>query len=178
MRKLLNKPWFVGLLASLAVGLVAYEGLGFRASAASVRHAVTVEDVDSTETSEKRAENAPENLAAIDMFVAAGSRDPFAGRLNPGGTSEKSVESTPATMQTLKLAAVWLQGAESFVAINAQICRVGDAVSGISIESVTREGAWLQLPSGRQFLPVGREVTFAAPPKRGPSPMIVVAREP
>jgi hypothetical protein len=177
MRKLLNKPWVVGLLASFAIGLVAYEGLGLRASAASVRPAVAVEEVDSSEKPEKQGENATENLAAVDMFVAAGSRDPFAARPNPAGMSDKSVESIPATMQTLKLAAIWLQGADSYVAINAQICRVGDAISGASIESVTREGAWLQLPSGRQFLPVGREVTFAAPPKRGPSPMIVVARE-
>jgi hypothetical protein len=110
------------------------------------------------------------------MFVASGSRDPFAARPTAVLANENSVEA-PGKMETLKLAAVWLQGADGFVAINTQVYRVGDVVAGASVESVTREGAWMQLPSGRQFLPVGREVTYAAPQIRGSSPMIVVARE-
>jgi len=175
MRKLLNKPWVVGLLASIAVALVAYEGLGLSARAASVQPAMPAEDVLVADPAAPAAENASQNLAAVEMFVASGSRDPFAARPISVSATEKPAES--AAMETLKLNAIWLQGADSFVAINGEVFRAGDAIAGASIESVTREGAWLQLPAGRQFLPVGREVTYAAPQKRGSSPMIVVARE-
>jgi hypothetical protein len=177
MRKLLNKPWVVGLLALCAVGLVAFQGFGFSTIREKVLSVSAVQAPETAEAEETKAEAVTDNLTATDMFFVAGSRDPFAPRVTATASTEKAAESTSTAMQTLKLAAVWLQGAESFVAINAQICRVGDAVAGASIESVTREGAWLRLPNGRQFLPVGREVTFAAPLKRGLSSALVVSRE-
>lgn len=176
MRKFLNNPRVVVPLACAAVGFVAWESLrgssgGGRGIGGAI--AATAEGFDAAEDAGAGGEATAENAAAAasltgsEMFVAAGGRDPFAVRVVAPAAAETSVEpAAPSNTSTLKLAAVWLQGAEAFVAINRQIFKVGDdAADGVAIESVTREGAWLRLPSGRQFLPVGREVTFAAPAK-------------
>src|SRR5687768_7115403 len=112
MRKLLNKPWVVGLLATTAVVLVAYEGLGLSANAASVQPGISGEEALVAEA-EPAVEQVPQNLAAREMFVASGSRDPFAARPSAITADEKPLES-PAVMETLKLAAVWLQGTDGF----------------------------------------------------------------
>jgi hypothetical protein len=176
MRKQLNNPWVVGPLACIAIGLVALQGIGLPSRHSSPGGA-PIAAGEAGENGEPTKETAAPGLTAAEMFVSAGTRDPFAARQDAKTAADREA-AEPSKSETLKLAAVWLQGEESFVSINSRICRAGEYVGSAVIESVTREGAWLSLPSGRQFLRIGREVTFSSGAKRASSSLFVAAREP
>src|SRR5687767_3839978 len=83
MRKLLNKPWVVALLACSAVGLVAYESLGWSIGSRTGGMNLAVEPTETDVSGEKAPEAAADRLSAVEMFVAAGARDPFGARPKP-----------------------------------------------------------------------------------------------
>jgi hypothetical protein len=175
MRKLLNKPWFVAALAVTAVGLCAYESLGSpkaakrpaRIDPGVVSGGAALPEPDATAPTAS-------SLAAIEALEVASSRDPFAPRPVPNAPA--AAETATGSLETLRLGAVWLQGGEALAAINSRIFRSGETIGAATVESVTREGAWLVLPSGRKFLPVGAELTHKVP-ARGQPPVLLATRE-
>jgi len=162
MRKLLNKPWFAGLLAIAAVAVVARVafsgGGGLSLGAAdAAESAVEGEGVADTST------HAPVEAILKSLPIPAGLRDPFAVRAKTE-VGEKLVE--PDVVDTVHLSAIWTQDGQTLVLINDRILQGGDEIGRIKIESATPDGVWISHWKGRDFLSIGGNFTLNTPAVR------------
>lgn len=167
MKKLLNKPWFVALLALSAaafVGNAIWEGMRGNSPAgvgAVADAALPAEGETSGET--------PVALPTTDALKAlvipkAVARDPFAlrERAEAAGVADATVLA-PDSVETVHLSALWTQRGETFTLINDRICQAGDVIGRLKIESATQEGVWLTHWKGRDFIALGRDFTLRTP---------------
>lgn len=167
MRKLLNNPWVVGGLALVALAFVGMPLLPKQNPVDSP--SPVVDDVRSLEPSDDETLQAGVAssdiaLALKELAIATPLRDPFAARAKAvPATLIAEQASVPDSVDTLRLSAIWLQGAETFVLINGSICQEGDEFSRFKIESVTREGVWVTHWKGRDFLSMGTDFTLITP---------------
>ncbi|MBK8477546.1 MAG: hypothetical protein IPL39_14970 [Opitutaceae bacterium] len=169
MRKLLNNPWFVAVLALVALGGVAWPVLFPETSyPAPVAHGEpAVVDESAPETSAEG--EAPSRLsvaAALKALVIPSTvRDPFALPPKPVVLRPVAVGTAVEVVERLRLSAVWVQGAAVYLLLNGRICQPGDAVERFTVETAAVEGAWIRHAGARSFLPVGQEwvVTTSAP---------------
>lgn len=176
MRKLLNNPKVVAVLAIVAVGFVGYSvysqmpGRTRRAKAQAAAVAPTVAPnvaVAPSVSSATPAAAAPSLVQlyrSIDVLTfASAARDPFALPLKPAGeaplvkTVEREIE------ETVRLTATWSQAGNTWVLINGKIFRPGDAVGRMTIESATRDGVWVSHWRGREFVAIGQKLTLKTP---------------
>jgi hypothetical protein len=170
MRKLLNNPWLVALVAAVALLMVGN----------SVRSALSgPAPVSALPAAAVAPEEAPGEAAAEDEAVAQVSmrealaslaippqvRDPFAARSQPGGVNELSAE--PDQVDRVRLSAIWTQDNATLVLINERICEPGDEIGRLKIESATQEGVWFTHWKGRDFLPLGAEFVLNTPASSG-----------
>lgn len=161
MRKLLNKPWFVAVMAVAALAFVARSafsggtrfGLGGAAEVAVAGNEV---------------EQSPDEASHVNPFAVVRNlqlpgpmRDPFAFRIKEDPTIEKVA--VPDAVDSLHLSAVWLQDGHTLVLINDRVCQNGDEIGRVKIDAVTREGVWLSHWKGRDFVRVGGNFTLNTP---------------
>jgi len=164
MKKLLNKPWVVALLACVAVALVAQSVLE-----KSPRRPRPVADEVAPESGEDFAsEGAPAagslTEALAGMTFPDQLPDPFAPRRQRAvEAAPEAVEATPGSTDTVRLSAIWAQDGASFVLLNGRICRAGDTVGPVTIASIERDGVWLTHWNGRAFVRVGQDLTLTTP---------------
>ena len=175
MRKLLNRPWFVALLALAAlvfVGQAVFSGLKNSAPTNSA-----VEPPPESTPADPEA-TAPLSVAEAlkALAIPATVRDPFA----LPARSEEAVPDLPATtvlevVDRLRLSAIWVQGSTVFLLLNGQICQPGDTIARFAVETADVTGAWIRHASGRSFLAVGGELAAktAAP---GPAPSSLLSK--
>lgn len=167
MRKLLNKPWVVAVLALLAVALVAQSLLDRPPQ--SVRRDVA-EDAEEPEDgfaeeasgTDTRAGSLAEALARIALPEVL--PDPFAPRRARANEAAPEIrEVGPDQIETVKLSAIWEQDGVAFVLLNGRVCQAGDVVGRMTVASIEGEGIWLTHWKGRDFVRLGQEFTLITP---------------
>jgi hypothetical protein len=164
MKKLLNNPWVVSVLALIAVLFVAQALIP-----AGSGTPVVVEEEASETTSEEVAaaeSSGGESIrdAIKELAVTATARDPFAPRFratNSPVVAEKAP--LPDRVETIKLTALWTQGGATYALINDRIRCVGDKVGGLTVETATQDGIWVTHWKGRDFLALGASFTLTTP---------------
>lgn len=161
MRKLLNNPWFVAVLALVALGGVGWPLLfpetKYPAPVAQGAPALADEPAPETPAEGEAPARLSMSEALKALVIPATVRDPFAlppktvvARVDPVGTVVEVVE-------RLRLSAVWVQGTAVYLLLNGRICQPGDAVERFTVETAAVEGAWIRHAGDRSFLPVGQE---------------------
>lgn len=163
MRKLLNKPWVVALLALAAVALVA-QSLVDRPQRP---RRVVAEVVDETVEDPSASPSAPagslvEALASLSLPDQL--PDPFAPRhLRTAEVVAEVRDTGPDVTETVRLTAIWEQDGATFILLNGRICRTGDSVGRITVASIGRDGVWLTHWKGRDFVRLGQDFTLITP---------------
>lgn len=165
MRKLLNNPRFVGLLAAAAVIFVVYSVWPARTRTSDVAvngNERMVMGSSLQETSPTPARLSP-RAAVKELVVPAVLRDPFRARAvaPPAVTVEKA--KAPDPTESVNVSAVWVQGNVTYALINRRVYQVGDHIGGLILESANRDGIWLSHWKGRDFVAVGGAFTLATP---------------
>lgn len=177
MRKLLNNPWVVGALALAALAFVGMPLLPRQSAVVSPEstdsHALVVVDdavsVDGSGEETLPAGSAPTDIALAlkELAIATPLRDPFAARTKALPALVFAEQAPVAdSVDTLRLSAIWIQGATTFVLINGAIRQAGDVFSRFKIESATRDGVWVTHWKGRDFLSLGTDFTLITPAAR------------
>lgn len=164
MRNLLNKPWFVAVMAVLAVALVAHtvfshgDKLGLPG--------FTPSDVPAGADGLAGVSTNQNAWAAVEhIALPAITRDPFALPAKAAATSEE-MAALPDLIDTVHLSAIWTQGGRTLAVINDRICQGGDAIGRLKIESASPDGVWLSHWRGRDFISVGGDFTLNTPADR------------
>lgn len=173
MKKLLNKPWFVGILALAACGFVIQALLPERRAATNP----VVEVAAGPETtSDPEQAPAPISIAAALHALAASpaTRDPFAPRIKNRATKITADKPEPDSIEIVRLSALWSQGGETLLLLNGRIVQVGDEIGRLKVESATQDGIWLTHWKGRDFLPLGADFSLITP-AAGPTPTVLAA---
>jgi hypothetical protein len=168
MRKLLNNPAFVTVLALIALGFVGWSVLSGSKPPAPVvpNDGIPVAD---TAVVESPAETTPEEgegparlsvAAALKaLVIPATLRDPFALPAKPVlARQDQAGGPLVEVVEKLRLSAIWVQGPSVFLLLNGQICQPGEAVDRFTVETASVEGAWIRHAGDRSFLPVGQEL--------------------
>ena len=167
MKKLLNNPWFVAVLAFAAlafVGNAVYQatrkpayGSGVSASAESPAPAEGEVAVEGERLSVRDA------LKAL-VIPKTGLRDPFAPRVREEATIVAADKpGAPDFVDAMHLSALWTQSGATFTLINDRICQVGDQIGRLKIESATQEGVWVSHWKGRNFISLGGDFVLKTP---------------
>ena len=160
MKKLLNNPWFSGLLVLAAIAFVAQSLLP---SNARPRVAAGSDVVSSDETAASApAASIHDALAALQ--VPASMRNPYAPRTAPGSAVEAVAPKKPdETSSTFLLSAVWRQDALTLALINGSIQSAGSHFGPLHIESIQPDGVWVTHHKGRTFLSLGAPFVLTTP---------------
>jgi hypothetical protein len=172
MRKLLNNPKVVAVLALAAVAFVALS-LRPQPADAIVAAAPSVGDAETRADVADAAATAPdwtEMRAALDSLAfVAHPRDPFSARVKSADEAAARAAKTPLPdiVDTVRLSAIWTQAGATYLIINGRICQAGDQLTRMKIESATQDGVWITHGDKRDFLSLGAAFTFATPVPRG-----------
>ncbi len=167
MKKLLNKPWFVVVMALLALLLV---GHSVWSNTRQPNYGAGAPVVSASTASAESETVAPDGvrLSVRDALKAlvipkANARDPFAQRVREVPTAVVEKLSAPDLVDTVHLSALWTQSGATYTLINEHICQAGDEIGRIKIESATQDGVWLSHWKGRDFLALGGDFTLKTP---------------
>ncbi len=168
MKKLLNNPWVVGVLALAAVAFVAHSLIPGGGSSGMP---AVVEDTGASEPAS--ADSSATTTDAVNVRDAikelsgspAATRDPFSSRAKTVTASAAPVEKAPApdVVETVRLTALWTQDGGTYALINDRICRVGDKLGRITLETATQDGVWVTHWKGRDFIALGAAFTLTTP---------------
>lgn len=178
MRKLLNNPWFVALLALAALGAVWYSIAPYLGSPAGAGGPPPPGDAAPVQADDSSGDSVPSVAEALrEAGPSKAGRNPFAVK-----AAEKSAQAAaPATaepavpdvVETVHLSALWTQNGATLAFINDAIRRVGDRVGTMKIASASSRGVWLSHAKGRTFLEVGNTFVLKTPGRpasKSPSP--------
>jgi len=174
MRKLLNKPWFVAVMALIAIALVASSVM--RPDKDSRHVADNPDDVYGSFTYTDQYDEPSDELEPCGTDISAVRRalaamvttdeeipsDPFDDDSAELVAEAGSGDSSPTRMDVY-LSAIWAQGDQTFVLVNNLICVAGDTLGDLTIESTSIEGIWVAYPDGHDFIPLGRKFTWMIP---------------
>lgn len=190
MKKLLNKPWFV---AVLAVGAVIFCTWSIRDQMGAGRPkgrrpapppVAAASAGNETLANEGEVEVASPDGAAIPiaetleaMVYPENIPDPFlprettivAGEPESGG---EVVEKRPDQLETIALTAVWSQGAAQLALVNDRIMQRGELIGRMTIDEVSVDGIWVTHWKGRDYVPFGGSFTLATPATGATSPSL------
>ena len=168
MKKLLNKPWFVAVLALGAIAFVGntvWQGVKGSSGGAASGMAASAAVPEPEATAGEVAARLPvaDALQAL-VIPKAASRDPFAHHAHAEAAAVAEAKpKAPDAVDTLHLSALWTQGGETFTLINDRICQAGDEIGRLKIESATQEGVWITHWKGRDFISLGGDFTLKTP---------------
>lgn len=168
MRKLLNKPWFVAMLALAAVVFVAKSLHDQRrahawASSAGEPFESTAEDFAEDTVDVEPASSATLVDALKSLSLADRLPNPFEPRRPRAEDNGETQERLPDFTESVRLTALWQQEEERLAHVNGRIVRAGETLGRITLESFEREGIWLTHWKGRDFLRLGQEFTLITP---------------
>ena len=161
MRKLLNNPAFVAVLAVAALAFVGWSFLAKSGPAASYAPEPMVAEEpppDDEETGVDTVGLSPAEALRL-LVIPSAVRDPCT---LPAATEDPATapadEAAASIVERVRLSAVWVQGTAVYLLLNGKVCAPGDRVGRFAIESAEIGGAWLTFPGGRSFLSVGRDL--------------------
>jgi hypothetical protein len=159
--KLLSNGWVVGALCVIAAGVVGYEVLGSRRSAAAppaptgptpVPPASAVVSAPGT----PQGTNATPRVSLIDRgfirthlarWVESPRRDPFLLF-----ASRRPAVAAPSPLLKWRLQAVWLQTGSRLATINGAVYGEGDIIGNYKVEAIERDQVRLRGPEGQETL--------------------------
>jgi hypothetical protein len=173
MRKFLNKPWFVALLALAAIAFV-WNSIRPKTlvGVASVASATTAAVEPPAQESATAATSLTFTGGSVDdalkaLMASVKPRDPFAVRAKSVAPEPAAEEAkVPDVVDTVRLSAIWIQEGRTYLLINGQIHEVGDELARLRIESATTDGVWLAHWKGRDFLALGADFTLVTPARK------------
>lgn len=175
MRKLLNKPWFVALLALGAVVFVGQALLEQRRPPRGRATSASAYAEPGDESDEGRAAGPATLREALQALpLPAQIPDPFGMQRrgdSPGGAAKPA---EPDLVETFRLSATWKQDDLVLLLLNGRVCRVGDTVGNVTIESASFGGVWLGHWKGRDFLRVGGDFTLVTPAAQKPAAILAI----
>lgn len=157
MRKLLNRPWFVALLALGAIAFVGHELLPSRPRGNPQAFVDPSGDALAAEGEATPGTAMPAAAALKALSIPANLRDPFA--VPPKPTAVVAEAAPDEIVERLQLSAIWTQGDKTFVLLNGQICQAGDEVGRFKVDSATQDGVWVTWGKNRELLLFGGELT-------------------
>jgi hypothetical protein len=168
MRKLLNNPAFVTVLALVALGFVGWSVLSGTKPPVPVvpDEGIPVADTTVVETLAEAVPEPGEGPARLSvaealkaLVIPATLRDPFALPARPVQIrQDQSGGPVVEVVERLRLSAIWVQGPAVYLLLNGQICQPGEDVDRFTVETASVEGAWIRHAGDRSFLPVGQEL--------------------
>jgi hypothetical protein len=165
MKKLLNNPWFVGVLALVALAAVAdsFRSAGGGAPVVAEADAEVPGD-DPSASADSAASPGTLRDAIREIAVTANVRDPFSPRLRANAVSQPVEKAPPPDIvETVRLTALWTQGGATYALINERIHQAGDRIGGLTVETATQDGIWIRHWKGRDFLALGASFTLTTP---------------
>lgn len=177
MKKLLNKPWFVALLAIAAIGAV-WHTLAPYFSTPKPAAPIVADPAPSTgapagveepTASSVTDENGIPLIADLlkQVLPTKVARDPFAISVTtPSSQIQQQGESAPAEpdiVETVRLNALWTQNGGTLAFVNNEVHRAGDVIGRLKIESMGPRGIWLSHAKGQVFLEVGKSFALRTP---------------
>ena len=167
MKKLLNNRWFVGVLALVAVAFVAHSLIPADDGSGS---AVVVEETGGGELADGDSSDSSQGAVGVrqalsELSGGTPARDPFSVRTKAAPATVVQVEKAPPPdlVETIRLSALWTQRGETYALINDRICRVGDKLGRLTVETATHDGVWVTHWKGRDFLAIGSSFTLTTP---------------
>ena len=169
MKKLLNNPWFVGALALAAIAFVAHSLIPANGGLATtmVVEETGAEAAAGEDSGQATATNAGSVRDAIKELQngTQSSRDPFTPRAKFAAAVVAQAEKTlpPDLIETVRLTALWTQQGETYALINDRVCRVGDKIGRLTLQSATQDGVWMTHWNGRDFIGLGKAFTLTTP---------------
>lgn len=168
MRKFLNKPWFVAVLVLGAAVLVGQSFLERGQNRFAAAPSAEAETIAAEEHADEPAETVrlPVREALAALIIPANLPDPFARRRAAASDAEPEQPVDPDIVDTVRLSATWRQGEVALALLNDRICRAGDVIGRVKIESVSIDGVWLRHWKGRDFVAVGRDFTLVTPARQ------------
>jgi hypothetical protein len=156
MRKLLNNPKVVAVLAIAAVGFVAYSVKPERPRGG--RPVVTEPVSETTEPEPAPLSGAqPAAPSGLDALVFnPAPADPFIVRKPVVLAASAAQPDLPDEEETVHLTALWSQAGASLALVNGRICEVGAVLGRLKLDEITRDGVWFTHAKGRNFISVGQ----------------------
>lgn len=171
MRKLLNKPWVVALLALGAVAFVVHSLLPkktvYGTAAAGVESPSGEEAVVDPDVQSAGARH-DIRAALKEISITPDLRDPFTPRVQTPAASSSHAESPaePDSVESVKLTALWVQDGTTFALLNGRVCQPGDNIGRLMYETATVDGVWLTHWKGRDFIALGASFTLTTPARK------------
>jgi hypothetical protein len=168
MRKYLNNPKVVGVLAVAAVGFVGYSiasemGMFDRSFSNEPAAEALASPDPGASTQDPAALALKEALDSVVLTAAV--RDPFAVKVVD---TIKAEEQQPEsfTEDTAHVSAVWSQAGRTLVLLNGRVMSAGEVAGRFTVESASTDGAWLTHWKGRDFVAVGQRFVLQTPAGR------------
>lgn len=185
--KVLRNPVAVGLLALVAIGLVANSAIKplLRSKVRKTFKPATVvqtvsaparpvapppaRDASPTSKSAVLLEKAAETPGGIDLdlvrsraahWLAHPRHDPFEIRHIPDTSTNRSY---PPAMELLTLTAIWRQTDSSLAVLNNRSYMAGDSVLRFTIKSIENDRVWVQGPNGRESVEFKGDLRIVPP---------------
>ncbi len=192
MRKLLNKPWFVVVLALSAVVLCTWSirdqvrGGRPRAHRSSVEvtpdaapAGLADETSDAPTASDPAADTPPLPIPQVlnTIVYPKDIPDPFARRATTvvAGEPDSEAESAvPDEKETVELSAVWSQGSVQLAVVNNRILQAGETIGRMTIDQIGLDGIWVTHWKGRNFVPFAGTFTLTTPGGGAPGPSLAL----
>lgn len=171
MRKLLNKPWFVALLAIAAIAAV-WSSLAPAVKTPRPATNVPAEPEPASAATEpttnSEAQSAPSPDTLKQLPPAKPTRDPFAVSkpAQSAKPADERVSDEPDLIDTVHLTALWTQDGATLIYLNDHIQHVGDTIGRLTIDSATPQGIWLSHAKGKTFLETGKTFTLKTPARQ------------
>ncbi len=175
MRNLLNKPWFVAVLALVALAFVV-QSLRPKDLTAGYAGFAPVNPADAVVLGAEPVVNDAAAAQTSDELTALTSlavqRDPFAPGAKSASVLAAIEKARPDLLDTVHLSAIWNQNGATYLLLNGNIHRAGDEIGRLKIESVSADGVWLTHWKGRDHLELGDDFTLRTP---AASPVVVTS---
>lgn len=171
MKKLLNNPWVVGVLALVAIAFVANSLIPAGGGPAVVADEPVAEQPGDGQNSGVVAESGGMREALKELSISSATRDPFSRRAKTEVVKTQVVEKAapPDLVETVKLTALWSQDGDTFALLNGRICRAGDKLGRLTLDKATQDGVWLTHWKGRSFVELGQVFTLTTPAHKAAS---------
>ena len=83
-----------------------------------------------------------EVIGTTALVLSAAAPDPFVRRRAEEIVPEHDKGEDPDLVDTLRLSATWSQGAVTLALLNDRICRAGEVIGRVQIDSVSIDGVW------------------------------------
>jgi hypothetical protein len=177
MRKLLNKPWFVVLLALVAVLAVGQSLLDLGKRPGAGYAAAGSDETAPEDSGDSAAEAPPQTLreALASLTIPEILPDPFLPRASIARATQAGEPATiePDILETVRLSAIWKQDGDLLLLLNGRIYHAGETLGRLKIDAASLDGIWLSHWKGRDFLPLGGTFTLVTPARQAASQKLV-----